>query len=267
MYRDHTHVPISDALKASESNIIKFNIGFKNAYIVTGTRNVQQVFGSPSLVDGNFLQLILMDKHWSMSKEEIARFANDKSGRLKTPLPGSESVLDAHRYWRGHDELYAEYLTKRKNSDSLAEAFVHRFSERLDESCSTEWRETRLIDLLKRTMAEAAIVTLFGTKILELNAGFVDQYWEFDEVAGNLVWGLPKWMTPNSVKTHEKLIKMTRRHIDSAWEHFDWNGPDKDAEWEPHFGSRLSRETAKWLRNGNFSDQAAAGHTLASLFG
>ena len=61
---------------------------------------------------------------------------------------------------------------------------------------------------------------------------------------------------------------MTRRHIDSAWGHFQWDKPGaEEVEWEPHFGSLLSRETARWLRQGGVSNYAAAGHTLASLFG
>ena len=94
----------SETLDAHKSNIVRFRMAFRNAYIVTGTKNVQKVFGSPNTVDGNFLQLILMDKHWGMNKEEIGKFANDKSGRLKTPAPGHEHVPHHHRYWLGHDE-------------------------------------------------------------------------------------------------------------------------------------------------------------------
>lgn len=60
---------------------------------------------------------------------------------------------------------------------------------------------------------------------------------------------------------------MVRRHIDSALTSFDWDGADADYLWEPQFGSRLSRECTRWLRENGFSDHAAAGHTLATLFG
>jgi hypothetical protein len=90
---------------------------------VTGSKNVQSVFGSPHVLDGNFLQLILMDKHWGMTKDEIQKFAKDTSGRLKTPAPGTENVHDDQRFWLGHDRLFAEYLTKQKYSDALADSF------------------------------------------------------------------------------------------------------------------------------------------------
>ncbi|KAK2604000.1 hypothetical protein QQS21_003836 [Conoideocrella luteorostrata] len=258
---------VTETLNAHKSNLVKFRIGFRDAYIVTGPKNVQKVFGPPNVVDGNFIQLILMDKHWGMTKDEIGKFANDKSGRLKDPAPGKEGTPESHRYWLGHDRLYADFLTKRHFSDSLAASFYKLFSQRLDQQPLNEWRTVSLFDLLKTGMAEAAVVSLFGSKIIELNDGFTKAYWDFDHIAGTLVWGLPNWMRPGPVRKHTRLHEMTRKHIDSAWEHFNWDGPEAETDWEPHFGSRLSRETAKWLREKGMSNHAIAGHTLASLFG
>lgn len=243
-------------------------MGLTPAYIVTGTKNVQKVLGSPVLLDGNFLQLLLMDAHWGLSPSEISKFAGDNTGRGKAPLPGVEARPEQERYWLGHDRLYAEYLSTRRYSDALADSFYKLFCERLDASATPEWSTVHLFSLLKTSMAEAAIVSLFGSRILELNPGFVDAYWEFDDIAGTLVWGLPRFLQRRSVAIKDRLHAMTRRHIDSAWEHFRWGGSEEEEiEWEPHFGSRLSRETARWLRRGGFSNHAAAGHTLASLFG
>ncbi|KAJ5462939.1 hypothetical protein N7475_007883, partial [Penicillium sp. IBT 31633x] len=258
---------VTTTLEKTKSNIVKFHVGPIPAYIVTGTKNVQTVFNSPNSLDGNFLQLMLMERHWGMSKEEIAKFANDQSGRLKTPAPGTESTPAEKRFWRGHDHLYAEYLSNRTYADALADSFYRLFSERLDQQSTTEWGTVNLFEMLKTSMAESAIISLFGSQIIDLNPGFIDCYWEFDEIAGTLVWGLPKFLQRRSVAIKDRLHTMTGKHIDSAWKHFDWNGPDAESKWEPHFGSRLSRETAKWLSEGGFSNQAAAGHTLASLFG
>ena len=208
-----------------------------------------------------------MDKHWAMDKTEIAKFANDKSGRLQKPAPGTGDTPVENRYWLGHDTLYSQFLSKRHYSDSLAASFYSFFSKSLDKQPLQQWATVNLFDTLKTSMAEAAIISLSGSRIIELSPDFVRAYWDFDHIAGTLVWGLPKWMRPGPVRKHERLLEMTRKHIDSAWEHFDWSGQDAESDWDPHFGSRLSRETSKWLRQGGFSNQAAAGHTLASLFG
>lgn len=208
-----------------------------------------------------------MEKHWGMTKEEIGKFARDTSGRQKTPAPGSEDTPEDKRYWLQHDRLYHDFLTKPEYTNSLAQSFNRFFSERLDEEHIGEWSTVQLFDVLKKKMGESAIISLFGTKIVDINPGFVEAYWKFDDIAGPLVWGMPNFLQRKSIKIRDNLHRMTRNHIDSAWRHFDWNGSDSESTWDPHFGTRLSRECAKWLREGGFSNQAAAGHTLASLFG
>lgn len=254
-------------MQSTQSSIVKFYIGLTPAYIVAGSANVQRVLNSPDDLDGTFLQLVLMDGHWGLSKDEINKFRKDKSGRSTIPAKGTESTPKEQRYWHGHDRLYAEFLSARKYSDALAASFLQLFSERVSKVVSNEWATVRLYQFLKDAMAESAMISLFGSQLVELNPDIVDQYWEFDKVAGPLAWGPPRLLQRTSVRIRNKLHDMTRRYIDSAWEHFDWNGPAADSFWEPHFGSRLSRETAKWLRQNGFSNHAAAGHTLASLFG
>lgn len=254
-------------MHATRSNIVKFYIGLTPAYIVAGSTNVQRVLNSPDGLDGTFLQLVLMDGHWSLSKDEINKFRDDKSGRSKTPAPGTENTPQNQRYWYGHDRLFTEYLRDRKHSEALASSFLELFSDRVSKLASNEWVTVQLFQFLKDAMAESAMISLFGSRLIELNPGIVDLYWEFDNVAGPLGWGPPRFLQRRAVRIRNRLHDMTRRHIDSAWEHFDWDGPAANSFWEPHFGSRLSRETAKWLRQNGFSNHAAAGHTLASLVG
>lgn len=254
-------------MQSAQSNIVKFYIGLTPAYIVAASTNVRRVLNSPDDLDGTFLQLVLMDGHWSLSKDEINKFRNDKSGRSKIPAPGTENTPQDQRYWHGHDRLFAEYLSARKYSDALAASFSQLFSDRISKLACNEWVTIRLFESLKETMAESAMISLFGSRLVELNPGIVDLYWEFDKVAGPLAWGPPRFLQRRSVRIRNRLHEMTRKHIDSAWEHFDWDGPAAESLWEPHFGSRLSRETAKWLRQNGFSNHAAAGHTLASLVG
>lgn len=235
---------------------------------MTGAKYVQTALGSPQLLDGNFLQLLLMDKHWGMTRAEIAKFASDKSGRGKVPAPEATGTPDSERYWLGHDQLYAKYLSSRKYSDALADSFYHLLVGSLDRQFPiNKWATVELSTLLKSTMGESAVASLFGSRIIDLNPGFIECYWEFDDIAGSLGWGLPKFLQQRSIAIKDRLHEMTLKHIESAWNHFDWTVNPEDLTWEPHFGSRLSRETARWLKDRGFSYHAAAGHTLATLFG
>ncbi|KAK3328242.1 cytochrome P450 [Cercophora scortea] len=262
---------VCDQLEKTKSNIIKFHVGFTPRCIVTGVSNVQKVLAmSPEVLDVNFLMLRMMEAHWGVSPTELGKFANDHSGRGKVPFPGTEHTPDDKRYWHGHDRLYIDFLTNRKHSDALAETFYRLFSERLGKlhpHVGGEWATVNLFEFLKANMAESAIVSMFGSRLVELNPGLIEAYWDFDTIAGHLAWGLPNFLQRRPLAIKARLHEMTRKHIDSAWEHFDWNGPDAKATWDPHWGSQLSRESARWLCQGGFSDHATAGHTLATLFG
>ncbi|KAF5230621.1 hypothetical protein FAUST_9712 [Fusarium austroamericanum] len=240
---------VKEKLEKANSDIVRFNVGFIPAYVVRGPDN-----------------LLLMDKHWGMHHHEIAKFANDKTGRGKAPAPGTETVPESERYWLGHDRLYVNYLANRQNSDALADVFHRTFLQQLN-SLSEEWSTINLFETLKTLMATSAITSLFGTRIFDLNPDLINVYWQFDDIAGHLVWGLPKFLQRRSVATKDRLHSMTLKYVNSAWENFDWDSSESESPWDPHFGSRLCRETAKWFRENNFSNHAAAGHAVGALFG
>jgi hypothetical protein len=108
-----------------------------------------------------------------MTQDEIHKFASDTPGKLKTPAPGTETTREDQQSWLGHNRLYAEYLTKQKYCDAVAETFHTLFSERLDKQATTEWATVGLFDLLKAIMAKSAIVSLSGFKIMDINPGFL----------------------------------------------------------------------------------------------
>ncbi|KAK0634297.1 cytochrome P450 [Bombardia bombarda] len=258
---------VSETFKTTNTNIVKFYLAGTPAYIVAGTANVQRMLRTVDSLDGNFLNLLLMDKFWGMSHSEIDKFAQDHSGRGKTALPGTEGTPPEQRIWHSHDQLYVEFLSKHKYIDALADSFYRLFNERLDRQSKDEWQTVEVFRFLQTAMTESAIISLFGSQIVDLNPDIIEAYYAFDRIANKLAWGFPKFVQPKNVAARERLHDMSKRHIDSAWKNFDWDGPDADSVWEPHFGSRLSRETAKWFRERGFSSYAAAGHTLSTLFG
>jgi hypothetical protein len=212
-----------------------------------------------------------MEKQWGMSKAEMVKFKSDRSGRLPKPAPGFDNIDEGRRYWRNHNRLYTDYLTEPKHADALAADFLQRLAQRLDQQCRTSddegWTTVRLLGTLRTHMSECSVETLFGTRLFDLNPGFTECYWRYDEVAGQLLTGLPGFLQPHAANAKNRLHSMVRRHIDAAWSEFDSNVEDVEVLWEPHFGSRLSRESARWLRAQGFSDHTIAGHTLATIFG
>ncbi|KAI0468869.1 cytochrome P450 [Xylaria cf. heliscus] len=249
------------------NGIVRFRLGRRNVYLVSGTDNIQALCEPPHIMDPNTFHILLMQTHWGITPHEIKKFQGDVSGRKKIPLPGTENIPLDQRHWYNHHQIYAEYLSSAKYTQILANTFLSFFSEKLDRYQLLEWTSVSLFDFLKTDMAESAIASIFGTQILSLNPEMIKAYWEFDEVAGALVFGLPRLIKPRPWRVRERLHNMVHRHVQSAWLHFNWDGPEAELDWDPHWGSRFSREIAKWLRGAGFTDHTISGHTTATLFG
>ena len=234
--------------------------------MVSGEKNIQ-IINQPSYsISADVFFLQIMDNVWGASKDELVKFKQDKSGRRKNPVLGHDVKPGQPRLWYGQHHVYTEYLQRTEHANHLVDKFFQLFSERLTKQPLGEWRELSLSKFFESDMAEAALVALMGPRILELNPGFWPAMWEFSRLAPQLMWGLPRWVNPKPWKIRGQLNAMCRRYIDSASKEFDWHGPDADAEWEPHYGSRMARELIKWATK-NLSAETTAGMVATFTLG
>ena len=233
--------------------------------MVSGEKNIQAVNQSSHSISPDVFSLQVMDNVWGAQKDELVKFEQDKSGRRKNPVPGHDVKPGQPRLWHGQHHVYSEYLQRPEHSNYLTEKYFRLFSERLTKQPLGEWRETSLRQFFESDMAEAALVALMGLDIVELNLGFWSVMWEFARLAPQLMWGLPSWVNPKPWKIRKEFHAMCRHYIDSASNEFDWDGPDVDAEWEPHYGSRMFRELIRWATN-NLSAETTAGMVATLIF-
>jgi hypothetical protein len=203
---------------------------------------------------------------YKMPKKDVERFAKDKSGRGKIPAPGTEKTAPSERYWQQYEHIHTEYLARPQHLKPIIEAFRSQFSTSLTKYSDDEWTTIGVTNLCRREVAKCAMSTLLGPKVFELNADFLDAFWEFDDNVFTLTLGFPKWLNPKPYRVQDKYLAMIEKYVDAAWANFDWNGPDAEVNWEPHFGARICRETAKWLKSNNFPEISVAGALGTLLF-
>ena len=154
-------------------------------------------------------------------------------------------------------QIYEDFLTSKRSADFLGSKFFDLFSKRLEQYPAGEWVTVELDKMFRRDMAESSFETLVGPRVLELNPGYNQLYWDFDARAFETLLGL-RWVNPEPSRLQDKFFAQTGKWLEAAWENFDWDGPDADADWEPNFGARVCRELSKWLKE-NFSWQSQPG--------
>ncbi|KAH0433866.1 hypothetical protein CcaCcLH18_05618 [Colletotrichum camelliae] len=166
-----------------------------------------------------------------------------------------------------------QYMTNSK-------AFMHRASQALksknivqlrlgpalEEQPLGEWATVRVFEYLRKDMAESAVKSLAGTRLLEINPGFIDQFWKFDGDSHQVLNGLPQWINPKPARERDKLLAMTERFLKQEFDKFDWNGLDTDTYWEPTFGCGYSRDLQKWTYDQNMTMRTRAGFLAMSIF-
>ncbi|KAK1975134.1 cytochrome P450 [Colletotrichum cereale] len=240
-------------------NIIRMYLGPIKLYLVAGAQNTQAMFRSSTAMSSDAFMIRVVATVWDASPEDVAKFANDKSGRLKAPASGAEDTPPEERYWAGMHHVMHEYLARMHPTNKLAETYYREYAKRLERFPVGERITTNVLGFLKKDIAEAAITALCGTKILELAPDLVTLLWDFDEASGSLTRGLPRWIDREAWKRSDRFKTALSRYLDAAWANYDWSGPDVDADWDPHFGSRFLREMAKWAKESRFTARTSAG--------
>ncbi|KAI1100576.1 putative cytochrome P450 [Jackrogersella minutella] len=255
------------ALKAlKNARIVKFHLGLKPVYLISGPQCLQVMFSSRELSYEEIFVRHAFPKFWKFSSEEVEHFARDKSGSGRIPLPGTGTTPPDQRFWAARHHVHHDFLGRPNQFKPIIDAFGEQFSRMNEKFPLGEWTTISVINFCKCEVAECAISTLFGPNVLALNPDFLDAFWEFDAVFFNLILGLPRWITPRPFNAHDRYLSMIDRHLTAALEHFDWNGPDAEALWEPCFGARICRELVKWLMEAGFQRPALNGALGSLLF-
>ena len=234
--------------------------------MVSGEKNIQAINRPSHSISADVFFLEVMANVWGAKKSEVSRFAADKSGRSKNPVPGHDVKPGEKRLWAGQHHVYSEYLQKTDHANALADKYLELFSQRLEKQPLGEWTEIRLCQFFESDMAEAALIALMGPRIVELNPGFWPAMWEFARLAPQLMWGLPQWVNRAPWKIRQEFHDMCGRYVESASENFDWDSSDAHSEWEPHYGSRMARELVTWATQ-NLSKETTAGMVATFIFG
>lgn len=234
--------------------------------MVSGEKNIQTINRPSHSISADVFFLEVMANVWGAKSSEVARFAADKTGRSKNPIPGHDIKSGETRLWAGQHHVYSEYLQKADHANALTDKYLQLFSERLERQPLGEWTEVSLCKFFESDMAEAALIALMGPRIVQLNPGFWPAMWEFARLAPQLMWGLPRWVNRAPWIIREQFHNMCAKYVDAASENFDWDGPDSRSEWEPNYGSRMARELVRWATQ-NLSRETTAGMVATFIFG
>ncbi|KAI0117412.1 cytochrome P450 [Daldinia grandis] len=248
---------------------VTIRVGALKFTVIASPKHIQAMFKNSKMLSNKLVTTFVLDHLLGSSKNIISLYNADDSGMAAKARVGSKvkpedrvfyfQIRTAHKYLSGQ-HLHA-----------LNERFLTTLDRDLEAiDIGGEWVEyPDLYRFLQLTVARASIETVYGTKLLELNPTFVEDFWEFEINAPNFLRAMPRWMIPGAYHAREKLIKSFVKSHSYANTHFDCSkiGPE-EVEWEPNFGSRLIRARQDSMLKMELMDaEARACEDLGLMFG
>ncbi|KAK5654464.1 hypothetical protein OQA88_7092 [Cercophora sp. LCS_1] len=251
-------------LAKTKANIISYQLGPQKVYLVNAPRYTQALSRCHPAVSSDYFMLQAYKNVWGATPSDMAKFTNDKSGRAKQPLPGTEDTKD--RYWLGMHNTIHDHLAATHKTNFLGELYQKFFIKRLEGRFPKvgKVKEVGVHEIVVEDMAWAATATLGGTRILEKHPEVVRMTFDFDAVISRLVWGLPKWMDRGAQRTRDALLQICQDHYCGLDLHAGEGEGDKD--WDEAFGSSFAKEFVRWGKeDGQLTDRMIGGGVMSMV--
>lgn len=246
----------SNALRTNP--VVQCQLGPLNVYFITGSDNVPALFKSSFTSDPWVIRIL--ERTAGYFPMDIVKFTRDDTGSNRQPRIGStEDLPQSERIWHAMHRNYDETLHGPQAVNTFSTSYQAFFQRQLDtiqaQDCPAE---VNLFDFLRQNMSHAATRAMFGPGIIDVNPGFIDAFWQYERVAEPLAFGLPEWLNKRGIEARNRMCAMCTKWFRKADREILWNDfiPGQDIEWEPAFGSPLSRGLARWGKSFNFSPES-----------
>jgi len=240
---------------------MKFWLGPMRVYLVTGTKNVQAVLRSSGHLSPDRLAFMVLPTIDNVTPEDLLMFKADKSGRGHIPLDGTPGK---DRMWATNHRIILDNLSSQAATTTIGAKYCELLMTKFEEQQKDKWQTIQIFQYIKQEITEAAIISLAGKSILELNPGFIDAMWSFDRLFYPLLLGIPKFIYSAPYRARDAFHKMGTKWLEYAFANYDNNGPDLD--WDKIWGTRYVRKHATFFKEKGFNQTSRSGLALASIW-
>ncbi|KAK5630928.1 hypothetical protein RRF57_006643 [Xylaria bambusicola] len=234
---------------------ISIRVGTLKFTLITNSQHIQSMFKSSRLLTNKPVTIHVLDHLLGASKKILSFYEADDSGMAAKARAGSKltNIFRANIFVLSMSALWPLLIVILKAPD-----------------IGNDWVEyPDLYKFLQLLVTHSSIETVFGTKLLELNPTFVEDFWEFETSAPQFLHAMPRWLIPSAFRVREKLIKSFVKWHAYAHSHYTISETSPDeSDWEPNFGSRLIRMRQDGLLKMEIMDaEARASEDLGLMFG
>jgi hypothetical protein len=221
---------------------VSIRVGTTNFVIIADPEQIQGVFKQSRMLSNKSVTLWVLENLLGATRALLSFYKADDSGMAAKPRPGSKVKQEDRVFFfqirTAHTHLSGLHL------HAINDRFMATLERDLDTlNVGQEWVEyPDLYKFLQCIVTPCSIETIYGTKLLELNPDFVNNFWEFESNAPRFLHAFPRRFMTRAYEVREKLIEAFEKTHLYANEHSDCSRIGaEEPEWEPNFGSKLLR--------------------------
>lgn len=163
------------------------------------------------------------------------------------------------------ERIHANMLLSADAVNTLTDKFIEVFQARLS-AVDTDGNgiKTNLYQWVREQAFHASMVSLGGTKLLELYPDISHEFWVWDEGLVGMLFGTPRLFARAAYAARDSLIDKLEQWLAAGYA-ASTDGSDPD--WEPNFGARVMRKRHEYYAQQKMSLRGQASADLVFFGG
>ncbi|KAI0513192.1 cytochrome P450 [Xylaria bambusicola] len=229
-------------------------------YLVTGPKNVNEVFRSPRLTITRSWSLVLR-QCFGMKQRSVDAYLADTSGTRYKPIPGSSAKPKGRISLMTHENLNAGLL--QGGLGPATDRFETLFQESLQAmDIGHDWAYMPdITEFFQNHQGSALIRTLFGEGLLTQESHFISDLWVFDEGVMNLARRIPRVFILKTARARDRLLAAVKRWQQAALTSQKNSEYTRDSVTDPSWGTKMMRERYHTLLGATGQDESSVAST------
>ena len=158
------------------------------------------------------------------------------------------------------ERIHANMLLSASAVNTLTDKFIEVFQERLlNADIGTDGIEIELYDWIREQAFHASMVSLGGTKLLEMFPDISGEFCTWDEGLVGMLFGTPRLFARAAYAARDGLVDKLEQWLAAG---YAASTNDSDPDWEPNFGARVMRKRHEYYAQQQMSLRGQASADL-----
>jgi hypothetical protein len=204
--------------------------------------------------------------HFVFTPDSLTRFELDRQLGRNSLGMSTEDALKAFpsdlnpKTSLTTERIHANLLLSTAAVDNLTDKFIEVFQTKLlDVHVDKDGIEVNLYQWVREQTFHASMVSLGGTRLLEMYPDISSYFWTWDEGLVGMLFGTPRLFAHKAYAARDTLVDRLEKWLAAGYAApVDENDPD----WEPTFGAKVMRKRHEYYAQQKMSLRGQASADL-----